>query len=103
MKVKVEKLELIIEVLNKILVSHKKFEKNRDAMADFDKSQKYRDKARNIMETEAEYIEDMHHELHCLCVESGLADYNQLRYNDKIISSSNGWSSEIKTRRKPKI
>ncbi len=101
MKVKTEKIKGIIEVSKQILASHKKFEKFRDGMADFDLSQKRRDSLRNKMEAEAEYIEDRFHELHCLCVEARLAKYEEERYNDKQIKTSNGWGRLEVLRRSP--
>jgi len=103
MKVKTEKIKSIIEVSKQILTSHKKFEKNRDAMTDFDKSQKARDKHRNKMETEMQYIEERIHELHCLSVEAGIALFDKDRYKPHIYSEANGWGRVITTRREPKI
>jgi hypothetical protein len=45
----------------------------------------------------------MMHELHCLSVEVGVAEKEEERYGEKVVTSSNGWSTLKKQRREPQL
>lgn len=103
MKVKTEKIKNIIEVSKNILASHKKFEKYRDKLGEQDLTIRQIEKTKNLMEIEAEWLENGIHELHCLAVECGIAQVEPLRYGEVNVSSGTGWQNGIIYRRKPNI
>jgi hypothetical protein len=51
------------------------------------------------LEFECSYLNTLEHELHCLCIESGLAEIRE--YGEKIVNV-NGWNQQKKFFRKPK-
>lgn len=101
MKIDINKMQEIISISKKVISSRNKIDKLDAVYLNRETSQSRQNNARNKAQTEWEYIEDMMHELHCLAVEVDIAEREDERYGEKIITSSNGWAELKKLRREP--
>lgn len=80
----------IIEIAKDIQKSQKKEQKQVEKQQNFELSQRARNVARNKAEVEAEYISKKLHDLHCECVNQGIAAYEPERYKNIIVSDRTG-------------
>jgi phenylalanine-4-hydroxylase len=102
MRLDTNKLEILKKQSAALWRAQKAYDRHRDK----DRSQYTQaqtNKWRNGLESQAEHIEQLAHEVHVTCVELGLAEYDESRYGEKIITSANGWSTLKVQRKTPQI
>ena len=99
---RIEKFKSISATAKHIAKSYEDMKKYSIKSADFSLSEAQRGKARENANYLGSHIEIQIHELHCLCVELGIADYDSGRYGDRI-HIINGWTEHKINFRQPKL